>query len=100
MKLFNLGPKNESNKQENIAPVPMKVVKTEAEGKNLVKRYFNTKLNVSYELEFIPQQDGEINKLLKNVYPVDLGTTFKLKDDGPLDRPEYFVSEAIPKDEN
>ncbi len=100
LKLFNLGPKNESNNQENVPPVPMRVVKTEGQEKNLVKQYFNPKLNISYELEFIKNENGDIERLLKNVIPSDLVTAFKLKDSGPLERPEYLVKEIYPEDTN
>lgn len=102
---FNLkkAPKPINTTSEELK-VPMKILKTVEGGGNLVKKYFNPKLNISYEIEFIEEQDEngvtKIKKLLKNVSPGDLGTVFKLKDSGPLDREDYILSEIYPKDTN
>ncbi len=96
---FNFNKKTAPTSNPSEAPAKMRVIKTGEAGTNLVKKYFNSKLGVSYELEFF-EEDGITKSLLKNVQPEDLNTSFKLSDDGPLDREEYLVGEIRPKDIN
>lgn len=96
---LNFNKKTAPSNNPSEAPARMRVIKTGEAGTNLVKKYFNSKLGVSYEIEFL-EEDGITKKLLKNVQPADLNTSFKLRDDGPLDRDEYLVGEIQPKNIN